>query len=238
MRRSYSRLARTEEKKNIRKAVLYVILTISLIVLLVVLGIPSLAKMAAFLSDLRGSSQPIEKEDTTSPPPPRFETPSKYTNREIIKIKGFGEPGSTIKIFANNQTEEVVVNNEGYFIYDFKLHDGENNISAVDVDESGNESSNSGSTTIFYDNEPPEIDITTPEDGKSFYGTKQRQITIEGTTKDTETLTINGRIITIRSDNSFIYSVSLTEGENNFDITAKDKAENEVTKRITVHFWR
>ena len=102
MRRPYSRLAKTEKKKNIRKAILYIILTIVSLVLLIVFGIPSLAKMAAFLSDLRGSSQPIEKEDTTSPPPPRFEAPPKYTNREIVKIKGFGEPGSTIKIFANN----------------------------------------------------------------------------------------------------------------------------------------
>jgi len=238
MRRSYSRLAKTEERKNIRKAILYITLTIFSLALLIVLGIPSLAKMAAFLSDLRGSSQPIEREDTTPPPPPRFETPSRYTNREIAKIKGFGEPGSTIKIFANNQTEEVIVNSEGYFLYDFKLHNGENTISAVDVDKSGNESPNSGSITIFYDNKPPEIEITTPEDGKSFYGTKQRQITIEGTTKDVKTLTINGRVITIRNDNSFIYSVSLSEGENNFDITAKDEAGNEVTKRITVHFWR
>lgn len=234
----YSRLAKVEEKKNIKKAFFYIILSILSLFLLITFGLPALAKMAAFLSSLRGSTQPIEKEDTTPPAPANFDIIPEYTNRQTIEIKGFAEPGSTVKIFANSRTDEVVVNSEGYFLYDFALNKGDNTISSKVVDQAGNESQNSGEMSIIYDNTPPELSISTPEDGRSFYGSIQRQITVEGTTSEANQLTINGRIVTFEQNGSFVYSVTLQEGENNFEIIAIDKAGNETIERITVQFWR
>jgi len=238
MQRPYSRLARVEEKRNIRKAVLYVILSIVSLVLLVIFGIPALVKMAAFLTGLNQSGTPVEINDTTPPAPARFDTVPEYTNRQVLEVKGFAEPGATIRIFANNRTDEVIVNNEGYFLYDFSLNKGENTISAVVVDQAGNESQNSGETKIIQDDEAPTIEITTPEDGRNFYGSNQRQITIEGNVSGADDLMINGRFVTIEDSGNFIYSVTLQEGENNFEIVAKDLAGNETIARLTVTFWK
>lgn len=238
VRPGYSRLAKVEEKKNIRKAVLYIILSILSLFLLITFGLPALAKMAVFLSSLRGSTQPIEKEDTTPPAPANFDIIPEYTNRQVLEIKGFAEPGATVKVFANSRTDEVVVNSEGYFLYDFSLNQGENTISSKVVDQAGNESQNSGEQVIIYDNKPPDLTITTPEDGRSFYGSVQRQITVEGTTSEADQLMINGRFVTLDQNGSFVYSVTLQEGENNFEVIAKDKAGNETIERITVQFWR
>ncbi|MGB6881971.1 MAG: hypothetical protein WBD86_01580, partial [Microgenomates group bacterium] len=78
MRRRYSRLARTEERKNIKRAALFGLLTLISILVFIFLGLPAVAKFAAFLTDLRKSTVPIEINDTTPPVPPILDSLSEY----------------------------------------------------------------------------------------------------------------------------------------------------------------
>lgn len=234
----YSRKAITEERNNKRRAIIYIILTIGGLLFLIFLGIPLTAKMASFLGEIKKSNQKIEKEDTIPPATPYIQTPPDYTNLPKVEIKGETEPGISILVNANSQMEEIVSTKEGIFTYNFQLKEGENKIYFVAKDSAGNESAQSKVYTIIYDNTPPEITIKSPKDGESFYGSKQRQITIEGETKDAETLRINGQIVIIENNNSFNYAVTLQEGRNNFEIVAEDKAGNKTTERLTVDFWR
>jgi hypothetical protein len=238
MRQSYSRLTRIEERRNLKKAIFYILATITLIIVFVILGLPTIAKLAGFLTNIRNSNLPVEKNDITPPAPPQIEAPLEYTNRDRVEIKGTAEAGATVIINANNSKNEVIATKDGLFSYTFSLRKGENTISATAKDTAGNESQPSDIYIVTLDNEPPTVEVTSPQDGENFYGSRQRQILIEGKTSDAASLTINGRIIILENDGTFAYAVSLQEGDNNFEITAKDLAGNEATSRLTVHYWR
>ncbi len=236
MVRKYSRLKATEERKNIRKAFVFAFLTIATLAIFIFLGIPAIAKFAAFLTDLRKSGEPVEKVDTTPPVPPKLDPLPEFTNQVRVELKGSTEPGATVVLFINNKKDEVLANKGGVFTYSLPLNKGENTISALAKDSAGNESQESSTHKITYDDEPPEIEVNSPEDGTTYYGSKQRQIVIEGKTEELASVTINDRIVVVESDGSFAFATTLTEGENSFTIKAQDSAGNATEKSITLHF--
>lgn len=236
MVRRYSRLARTEEKKNIRKAIFYIALTLVSLAIFVLFGLPTIARFAAFLTDIRKSSEPVEKNDTTPPVQPRLEPTIEATNELKIDIKGTTEPGATVTLFLNNKEEEVLADKDGEFSYTFFLNDGANTISAAAKDSSGNESQKTETVRVTYDDDPPALAIIKPEDGSEFYGSKQRQIVIEGTTEPGASININGRVVVVENDGSFAFVTTLSEGENTFNIKAEDQAGNAKETSLTLHF--
>lgn len=236
MQRRYSRLSRLEERENIRRAVLFSLLTIISLALVFFLGLPAVAKFSAFLSDLRKSSEPVEREDSTPPVPPRFEPLPEATNQLRVDIKGSSEPGVSIILKLNNKEEEILANSDGEFNYTFALNDGENKISAYARDSAGNESQKTDVFNIIYDDEPPELSLKTPVDGTNYYGSKQRQVLLEGVTEEGVNININGRFVQVDSGGKFTFTTTLNEGENKFTILASDKAENTSEKTITLNF--
>jgi hypothetical protein len=202
------------------------------------LGIPALAKLAGFLGTLKSSSEKIEKNDTTPPAPPQLETLPEATNKENLEIKGFTEDGATVILLINNSREEVVADKEGSFTFTTNLKKGENSIAVMAKDASGNESISSELQTVIYDNEKPLLEISSPEDGKNFYGSMQRQVVIEGTSEAGVSITVNGRYAAVDDEGGFSFATTLQEGDNNFMVKAVDKAGNEIEKGITLHFWK
>lgn len=236
MPRRYSRLSKTEERRNVRKALVFIFLTISTLGLFLFFGLPTVAKFAAFLTDIRKSGEPIEKDDTTPPVPPRLDSLPEATNKLKTEIKGRTEPGATVILFLNGRQEELLANKEGEFTYTFLLSKGENSISALAKDSSGNKSQKSNVLKITFDNEPPEIEISSPENESEYYGSKQRQVVIEGKTEEGASVTINDRVVVVENDGSFAFTTTLSEGENQFAIKAQDKAENTAETSLTLHF--
>ncbi|MCD6426779.1 MAG: fibronectin type III domain-containing protein, partial [Caldisericaceae bacterium] len=84
---------------------------------------------------------------------------------------------------------------------------------------------------------PPVITITSPQDRMI---TEKNEIKVEGTVTDKETevalFTINGNGVPLSSDGYFSYTVNLTEGINTITMTAKDRAGNKATKRLTITY--
>jgi hypothetical protein len=236
MARRYSRLARLEEKKNIKRAVGFGVLTVGIIVIFIFFGLPLVARFVGFITDLRKGGSPVQIEDTTPPAPPIFERFQEYTNEDKLKISGKTEPGATVILFLNNDDEEVVANKDGEFSYNFKLRKGENTISAKAKDEAGNESQESKIYDVVFDNEAPDLEITSPEEGQEFFGSKERQITIEGITDEDASLTINDRVVAVDEDGTFAFLTTLGEGENNFNIKSTDKAGNQTEMDFKVSF--
>lgn len=232
----HSRLARTEEKKNIKRAIFFGFLTISIIIAFIFLGLPAVAKFAGFLSDLKKGNSPIEINDNTPPAPPILERFSEYTKEQQLKISGKTEPGAIVTLFLNTNEEEIIANNDGEFNYTFKLKKGENSISVKAKDSAGNESQESKTYEVVFDNESPDLEITSPEEGKEYYGSKERQITIKGITEDGVSLTINDRIVAVDEDGTFTFLTTLNEGKNNFNIKSTDKAENQTEMDFSVSF--
>jgi len=236
MRKRYSRLARTEERQSIRRAIFFTFLTVVSIFAFIFLGLPVLAKFAGFLTDLKKSGLPIERNDTTPPAPPKLDNLPEYTNEFSVEIKGTTEAGASVTLFLNNDEEELVVNKDGEFNFTFKLDKGENTVSVKARDAAGNESQETDVYKIIFDNEPPELEITSPEDGKEFYGSKERQVSINGKTEENASVTINDRIVAVDVSGNFTFVTTLSEGENGFTIKTEDKAGNSTEASLTLRF--
>lgn len=236
MRRRYSRKAKIETRRNIRRTVLYIISAILVIAILFFFGLNLLIKYAGFFMDIDSSDTPIEVEDTTPPPPPRLRSYEDVTNQEDIEIRGNTESGAKVRLLINNREEEVLANNEGQFSYTFELNKGKNQFSAIAIDSSGNESTESDTVSIVYDDQPPDLEIIKPSDGQDFYGAENRQINIEGQTEDDARVSINGKWAVVDNQGKFSYLVSLEDGENIFEIISTDKAGNQSEAELAVNF--
>jgi len=219
-----------------RRAFIFTILTILAILGVLFYGLPSVARFAAFLSDLRKSSLPVDRNDTTPPAPPRLDRLPEATKEPEIEISGVTEEGATVILTLNGKDEEVVADADGKFRFSYSLRKGENQILAKAKDRAGNESQPTAGTTVVFDNEAPKLDISAPADGSQFYGDGQRQLAIKGTTEVGITLTINDRIVKVEEDGTFTFATTLADGENSFNLKSADKAGNQTEKALKVNF--
>lgn len=236
MRKGYSRLASVEEKKNIKNAYWYVFLSIVAVIFLFFLGLPTLIKFAAFFTEIGKSDKPVDVNDLTPPAPPQFESLPEFTNRNKLEIKGSSEEGATITISFNSGESETLADVDGKFSFDIELNSGENSLQAIAKDRAGNSSQPTNVYKITFDNKAPELTISSPADGSSFFGSGQRQVVLKGTTSDDAEVFINDRFVSVMDDNSFSLATTLSEGSNSFEIKAMDKAGNETKSTLGLNF--
>jgi uncharacterized protein YfaP (DUF2135 family) len=220
-----------------RRAFVFAVLTFAAILGVLFFGLPSVAKFASFLTELRKSSLPVDKSDTTPPAPPRIDRLPEATKDAEIIINGATEEGATVILTLNGKDEEIIADAEGKFSFSFPLKKGENEIIAKVKDLAGNESQPTSAVTIVFDNETPKLDISYPSEGAQFYGEKDRQLVIKGTTETGVNLTINDRLVKVEEDGSFTFATSLGEGANSFNFKSTDKAGNQTEKTISVNFF-
>lgn len=233
---AYSRLQSVEEKRNVRKAVYFVLLTIGAIVILFFYGIPILGKFAGFVSDLGKSGKAISINDKTPPAPPRFDFLNNFTNQENLNITGNTEAGATVNLTFNGASEDTLADKDGRFQFSVKLLNGENTYSAMATDAAGNVSQKTQTYALTFDNKPPELTIASPNDGSQFFGSNQRQVTINGNTDTGSQITINDRFVTVDDTGKFQYTTTLNDGENKFKVKSTDQAGNTTEKEITLTF--
>lgn len=232
----YSRRASVEEKRNIKKAYKYIALSILAICFVIFLGLPTLIKFAGFLADVGKSDKPVDVTDITPPAPPQFDPIPEFTNNIKLDIAGTSEDGAIVTITTNGNSSEVVANSEGRFSFLFSLDKGENTIEAKAKDTSGNEGASTKLVKITFDNIDPVLENLTPEDGASYYGSGQRQLVIKGSVDEKVDLFINERVVSVNDDGSFLFSTTLSEGINSFEIKAMDPAGNETKESFSVNF--
>jgi hypothetical protein len=60
---------------------------------------------------------------------------------------------------------------------------------------------------------------------------------LEGNTEPESKVTINSRHVIVDENGTFSYSITLNEGENNFNIKSEDKSGNITEKSIKVFFY-
>ena len=236
MSQNYSRLQSVEEKRNVKRAVMFVIFTIIIIVLLFIVGIPLFGKFTVFISDLKNGGKSLTKNDTTPPAPPKFNYFPAFTNQAAVSVSGTVEPGTTVKLFFGMNSQETLADKNGNFVFNINLADGDNNFLALAVDTSGNTSQKTKDYKIILDTKPPVLTISSPSDGSSFFGSNQKQITIQGTTDANSQITVNDRIVSVDDTGKFQYTTTLNDGGNTFTIKSNDQAGNTTEKNITLNF--
>jgi bacillopeptidase F len=206
------------------------------IVFLFFVGIPLVGKFAAYLGDLRKFNKTSTSDDQTPPAPPKFNSFSDFTNKKSFDITGTAEAGAVIKLTFGNEEKENITDKNGNFNFNVDLTSDENSFSAVAVDQAGNISQPTKTYKISFDDKPPELTITKPEDGASMFGITQRQLTIQGKTDPDTEISINERFVSVDSEGQFQFTSTMSDGQNQFNIKATDQAGNVTEKSITVNF--
>ena len=234
--RKMRRYVSTENKKNTKSAITYGLLTVVFLAAAYFIGIPVLGKTTSFLSSLKGNNKKISTSDITPPPTPKFRNFPEATNQQDIALSGNTEAGSTVKLTFNGNSQETLTDSDGQFSFNVTLKDGTNVFAATATDQNGNQSQKTEDLQIVFDKEAPDLTISSPNDGASFFGSNQRQITIQGKTESDSSVTINDRIIFVDDTGGFQYTTTLNDGGNNFKIKSVDKAGNATEKDITLNF--
>jgi len=230
-----SRLVRKEKAKSLRRAYSYFALTIALILVVIFLGLPLLVKIAAFLGEIRGSSLPVESQDTLAPPTPKVYSPAKATNQREVTLEGSSEAEVKITFFLNGRNvKEIITEKSGAFTAKISLTGERNEISLIAEDKDGNKSQESEKFIIILDEKPPELEIFSPVGEKVSW--EEKQIEISGQTEKEASLYVNTHFLILDQEGNFTQTISLSEGENIIKITAKDEAGNETEKEIIVNY--
>jgi len=230
-----SRLARKEEIKNLRRAYFFGCLTLILMITILFLGLPLLIRLAAFLGELKSTSEMIEIQDTTPPPPPQLYSLPKAISESQLKIEGSSEAGSAVTIYLNGRSvKEVIADKNSSFTAQISLGGERNEITLQAQDQAGNKSQESERIVVIFDNLPPDLEILFPEE-KDF-STEEGQVKIQGKAEEEAKVFINGRLVILDQEGNFDYPLSLSEGENIIKIKAEDQAGNTTEKEIKITY--
>jgi len=229
-----SRLRRFEERRQRRRLVLPVLGILTLLAFLGIFGLRLLVVFSIMIDRLRGSS-PQQQTQTILLAPVLNPIPA-ATNSAALAVNGIGTAGASVIIYVNeSERKKVIISDEGtFFLSPVKLSEGTNTISARITDEKGNASDLSNVLTIFYKKTPPSLDIASPVDGAVISG-EPKNVTVSGTTDEQVSVTVNGRLVFVRLDGSFVYEYPLSDGETILTIVATDTAGNQtiVERKVT-----
>lgn len=224
----------SEEERIKRRAIIFGVLTIILIVVTVVWGIPLFIRLVDYLGDLKSSSQPQTKEDTIPPPVPRFTYIPEATNSGQLEITGVTEPNSKVHLTLNGEKIETQVNEDGDFeIEKVDLNKGKNTLYALAEDEAGNKSDSTEQLEVIYDTQEPELEIVKPEDGSV---ADEQVIEVQGKTEPSARALVNEHVVIVDQEGKFSYRMTLQEGSNEITVMTEDKAGNTTEKKINVTY--
>lgn len=231
--RSTRRLA----KKTKRNLLTTVILIVILIYATLNWILPTFVGGIGFINDIiKPPKQPeVSVGENATLAPPVFNIPYEATNTAKIDIRGYATYNSKVKFYLDDELKDTVdAKEDGSFtIKDVSLSLGTNNIYGKTVDDKDRESLSSKTIKLILDNEKPKLEIFEPSDGKAVQG--ERKMKVVGKTEPNAEVYINGNRTIVNSEGGFTMEVSLSDGENVFNIKSQDKASNyiETIRRVT-----
>jgi hypothetical protein len=229
--------SKKQEKKNIRQAILFVILSIIIVLALFLLGIPFLVKLSIFIGDLRSKGDPITTKDTMPPQTPILQSLPEATQGAQITVSGYTEGGASVEAYVNGikKKEGVAEKNGRFSLTNLQLKEGKNKIKVKARDRANNESSFSDQQIVELDNEDPELKVEHPEKNTDFFE-EDNPIRVSGQTTDANAIYLNDRRLIINQDGSFSTNFELSEGENTLKFEVIDTAGNRTEKEINVYY--
>jgi len=230
-----SRLQKIEERKSVRQAFLFLFLTIVLLVVIFLLGIPLLIKATVLLGNLRNPNQAEQTGQKLLPTQPRLLPIPTATNSSQLLLSGFAMADTQVKIYLNNNiVKDVTSDKNGEFSnVQINLKEGDNLIKVTSI--SDGKESEPYTVTLIYTNKPPALEITSPENNASFFD-QDNIISIEGKTDSGVSIVINGHLASVDQDGKFTLKITLSEGNNIIKVVAQDEAGNQAEKEINVTY--
>ncbi len=232
MAQNYSRLAKVEENKSIKSAVIFGGLTIIIIIVAVIFGITLFSKFVNLFSQKSLSST---SQNSVTLLPPNLDVLPQNTNQKSIIVKGTGTPNTRVRIFFKDANDETTTDGSGTFALNVGLVSGANIIYAKTIDDNSNESASSTSYTVNYSDKVPNLTVSVPQNNQNFYGSTEQNLTIQGSTDQGNTVTINEHIAILDNSGKFSFPFNLQNGDNQIKIISSDQAGNkkEIDLKVT-----
>ena len=154
-----------------------------------------------------------------------------FTDNATLNVAGTVTDSAGILSLTINGSP-VAVNSDGTFSYAVTLITGPNTITTIATDVNGNQTTDT--RTITLDQTAPVLTLSTLA-SNSF--TNNATLNVAGTVTDSAgiaSLTINGSAVTVNSNGSFSYAVTLITGANTITTIATDLAGNKTTDTRTI----
>jgi len=165
----------------------------------------------------------------TLPPEIEIISPTEdFTNKKKILVKGEVLDSSGIALLSIN--DEIVEVKNISFEKEITLEEGENKIEIIALDKAGNKAEMK--ILIVCDTLPPEIVCSIPEKVYTDLLSVKGSVTDKNAIKN---FTINKENVSLK-ENTFQYSLQLSEGNNTIVIEAEDIAGNRTTKTFNVKY--
>jgi hypothetical protein len=170
--------------------------------------------------------------DTVAPVAPTISAPS-LTNNTNVAVTGSAEANSTVKVYEGVTLKATIAaNGSGSWNTTVSLTEGAHALTATATDAAGNTGPASTAANVTVDVTPP----VTPTINPVTTPTKVSPQTITGgKSTDSVTVWVNGTTtgVTYPTPTTWSYSLSLSEGANPVNVTAKDAAGNTSTAANT-----
>ncbi|MBU1032282.1 hypothetical protein KKE03_05190 [Patescibacteria group bacterium] len=158
--------------------------------------------------------------------PPVLNIPYEATNSAQIDIKGYGTPGSRVRLYLDDNPQQTVdVSTDGSFIMEAFLSIGTNNIYGKTLGENNQESLPSKTIKLYYISDKPSLIINEPEDNKKIQG-GDKKVRVSGKTDPGVKIFVNSGQAIVDKDGNFSLDQPLDEGDNIISIQARDQASN------------
>jgi hypothetical protein len=230
-----SRLVKKEKQKLQKQTFLYIFIGITVLLFFIFILVPNLIRVFFAIID---KEDPSANLDTVPPQVPVLSsTPLEATSSATLELTGFAESESQVVFVLNSQeTAQVKANAEGSFAQVVNLNAGVNELAIFGVDQAGNQSLKTRSYMIEFDDQAPEIELESPQDGSVVELKKNQTITVKGKTEPLAKVYVNDRFVLADQEGLFQSNYYLKEGKNELIIKAIDKALNQTELKVEVEF--
>ena len=231
------RVSNVQEKAIYRKFFLTIIASVIILVVLVMFGVPVLAKLASLINgNDTDSGNTTGKFDNIAPSSPSFDYVNNATNSASLDLTGIAEAGSTIVLSLNGKETEKLTDSSGNFEFlNFKILEGKNNIIGFARDESGNKSSEKP-ISVLLDTKPPKLEIISPDSAEKQITGGEAKIEIKGKTDEITSVKLNLLRTSVDDNGEFTYKYPLKEGDNEIKVSVEDQAGNKTEKIFKVNY--
>lgn len=231
-----SRKERIQEEQVTKQTVVLGVVTILVIGLIMIFGLPVLIRFSIFLGDLKSRQEKVVEEKVIPPPPPRLAISYEATNSATIVINGASEPGLVVELLKDDVNfDKVSATDTGEFLFEnVNLDKGENIFTAITVSEKGAKSDPSKSISVVYDDTAPSLNMTNPSETE--LKVEYADFDLVGITEKGASVMINNRVAMVDDDGNFKMKMQLSPGKNDFEVKVRDLAGNETKRNIAITY--
>ena len=230
-------ISKFTEEELTKKLFMTLIIIVSLIIV-VVLSLTSFAPAVGSIFKIF-SINTGGKELVIKPNTPVFIQLPNATKEDKIKVTGYSQGGTTIKLFVNGpEKASTITGNDGMFTFEnIELIKGRNTLFAKAIDSKNNESDTTDTYIVIFDTEAPKIEMVSPKDGEIVRNLDKR-ITVRGKISEKATIMVNDQVAVVKPDLTFEHILGVNEGNVEIKIKATDEAGNEKEETLKVKYQK